>query len=105
MYELKNIIHFVKEIKKHTKIKLSTNQPPTWEHYQPTHLKSLRQKKSQPLKKVNFKRIQIQKGTTSNGMCYQSSLISCDTKERPFQCNVLSKRLDKLRYKRAPLLP
>ena len=27
-------------------------------------------------------------------------MISCDTKERPFQCNLLSKQLDKLWYKR-----
>ena len=36
-------------------------------------LKSLRQKKSLPFKEINYKRIQIQKGTPSNIMCYESS--------------------------------
>ena len=94
-----------------------------------SHWKSLQLKKSRPLKEINFGRIQIQKGALLNIVCYHSSWISfdtkehpfqcnllskrlrflvnsesCDTKERPFQHNVLSKQLDKLRYKRATLL-
>ena len=47
------------------------------------HWESLWQKKSQPLKEVNFERIQIQKGFLSNVVCYQRSSISFDTKKRP----------------------
>ena len=36
-------------------------------------LKSLQQKKSQPSKEINFKGIQIEKSSSSNIICYQSS--------------------------------
>ena len=59
-------------------------------------LKTLREKKSRPLREINHKRNLTQKGTTSNCNVVSKQSNSCDTKERPFQCNVHSKRLDKL---------
>ena len=36
----------------------------------------------------------MKNSTLSNVMCYESNKKSFDTKERPFQCNVLSKQVD-----------
>ena len=63
-----------------------------------SHWKSIRQKCS-ILGWISWKSIKIRKkiwqnSTPSNLMCYQCNQLSCDTKQRPFQCNVLLKQVD-----------